>query len=311
MELEKLISVGVITYNSEKYILDALESIYNQTYKNIELVISDDGSKDSTINLCVAWIKEKEKRFSKVKLIKSEKNTGTSANMNRLFEACSGTWVKAFAGDDQLLPNTIENFAKYVDDHSDDDIVFSKVLCENDNKEKQEWAFAEPNKFFKTMTKREIYFALLENNFLPAPSVFINKAFWRKNGKFEEGIPLIEDWPFWIKTYKKKCRIGYMDEYTVIYRFSETSVSQHTASQQVQSIFLDSFLKAEKFASEQMKKDGLLGKLNYAVWKGDEHGKFEKYILKCLNFFNPYKIAFNKAVNKKNKIIKTYRNEKL
>ena len=47
-----LVSVVIITYNSEKTIIETLESIKNQTYKNIELIISDDFSKDNTVEIC-------------------------------------------------------------------------------------------------------------------------------------------------------------------------------------------------------------------------------------------------------------------
>lgn len=51
-----LVSVIVITYNSAKYVLETLESIRVQSYQNIELIISDDCSKDNTIDICRNWI---------------------------------------------------------------------------------------------------------------------------------------------------------------------------------------------------------------------------------------------------------------
>ena len=53
-----LVSIIVITYNSAKYVLETLESAKNQTYQNIELIISDDCSIDNTVDICTRWLNE-------------------------------------------------------------------------------------------------------------------------------------------------------------------------------------------------------------------------------------------------------------
>ena len=78
-----LVSVVVITYNSSKYILECLDSIYNQTYQKIELIISDDCSKDNTVEICRDWLAVNDDRFLGTNLVLSEINTGVSANCNR------------------------------------------------------------------------------------------------------------------------------------------------------------------------------------------------------------------------------------
>ena len=103
-----LVSVAVITYNSSKYVLDTLESIKAQTYKNIELIISDDSSTDNTMQLCKDWCDQNKDRFVRIQVIEPEKNTGVAANCNRAEAACEGDWVKLIAGDDMLLPDCIE-----------------------------------------------------------------------------------------------------------------------------------------------------------------------------------------------------------
>jgi len=97
-----LVSIVVITYNSSKYVLETLESCKNQTYKNIELIISDDASKDNTVKLCQNWIEKNKKRFFRTELITTIKNTGIPSNCNRGVRASKGEWVKLIAGDDVL-----------------------------------------------------------------------------------------------------------------------------------------------------------------------------------------------------------------
>ena len=69
-----LVTVVVITYNSSKYVIETLDSIYNQTYTNLELIISDDCSKDDTIKICEDWLKKNGNRFYHTEIITTEIN---------------------------------------------------------------------------------------------------------------------------------------------------------------------------------------------------------------------------------------------
>ena len=71
-----LVSVVVMTYNSSKYVLETLDSIYNQTYLNIELIITDDCSTDKTFELCNKWLLQHQNRFIRIEFITNDINTG-------------------------------------------------------------------------------------------------------------------------------------------------------------------------------------------------------------------------------------------
>ncbi|GAB1452027.1 hypothetical protein MASR2M47_20830 [Draconibacterium sp.] len=103
-----LVSIVVITYNSSKFILDTLESAKEQTYQNLELIITDDCSTDNTIEICQNWIEKNSYRFVNTELITVEKNTGTAPNANRGLKVSKGEWIKFIAGDDFLLTNCID-----------------------------------------------------------------------------------------------------------------------------------------------------------------------------------------------------------
>ena len=90
-----LVSVVVITYNSAQYVLETLNSIKEQSYSNIELIISDDCSKDKTVEICRDWLAKNKEKFVRTELITVEKNTGTSANINRGIKASKGKWIKS------------------------------------------------------------------------------------------------------------------------------------------------------------------------------------------------------------------------
>ncbi len=111
---EPLVSIVVITYNSSKFVLETLESIRKQTYQNIELIISDDCSKDSTIDICRNWIEKNKNRFVKAELITVERNTGIAPNANRGLKVAKGEWIKFIAGDDMLISNCIDELILFI-----------------------------------------------------------------------------------------------------------------------------------------------------------------------------------------------------
>ena len=106
--------VSVVTFNSEKFVFDTLESVKGQTYQNIELIITDDSSTDNTVAICSKWISENKERFTGVRLITSDFNTGITANRNRGFFAANGDWIKHVDGDDLLLPSCVQDYVEFV-----------------------------------------------------------------------------------------------------------------------------------------------------------------------------------------------------
>ena len=78
-----LVSVITATYNSSDFITETLDSIFNQTWEAVELIITDDNSLDDTVEVCRQWLNAKSSRFIRTELITSEVNTGVSGNANR------------------------------------------------------------------------------------------------------------------------------------------------------------------------------------------------------------------------------------
>lgn len=222
MELHKnpLVSIIVITYNSTKYVLETLESAKNQTYQNLELIITDDGSKDDTVAICRAWLQAHAERFVRTKLITVEKNTGIPANCNRGLEASEGEWVKFIAGDDALLPDCISaNVEICLRKHCE--VLQTNMHYYNDTFDPASYtglSKLEDDIFFKTTDPKQQHEIILYKNKVAAPSIFIKKSVLTALQGFDESIPLFEDWPFWIKATKNGFGIQASDIATVNYR---------------------------------------------------------------------------------------------
>lgn len=225
--LEPLVSVPVITYNSSKTVVETLDSIYNQSYSNLELIVSDDCSTDNTVEICREWIAVHGCRFIRTELLTVDRNTGVSANMNRAEAACQGEWVKPIAGDDILMPDCIETYVDYVSKHSDAIYVFSKVETfggEEDRRKVIESQYL--YEFFNWPIERQYDFLTLERNCIPAATSFYNRNRIMKLGvKNDERIPLLDDWPRWINLLKKGVRFCFIDKVLVKYRVGESAIS--------------------------------------------------------------------------------------
>ncbi len=255
-----LVSIAVVTYNSSKTVIETLDSIYNQTYSNIELIISDDCSKDDTVAICRKWLDEHAKQFVRTEILTVEQNTGVSANVNRAEAACYGVWIKGIAGDDILLPNCIQTYMDYVTEHPEAVSVFSKMIAfRGDGEERQIVPLPLQYEFFNWSIEEQYRFLIFEQNHVPAPAAFYNRKKVQELGiTNDERIPMMEDWPKWVNYLKKGVRFDFINEELVMYRQSEASISTSSVRSKayIQSLALfylyyqhEEFWKVDKLLS--------------------------------------------------------------
>jgi glycosyltransferase involved in cell wall biosynthesis len=102
-----LITFALFAYNQEKFIREAVEGAFAQTYSPLEIILSDDCSSDGTFNVIQA-ITAAYRRPHKVLLNRNTHNLGLAAHINRVMELSSGELIVAAAGDDVSLPRRVE-----------------------------------------------------------------------------------------------------------------------------------------------------------------------------------------------------------
>ena len=228
-----LVSVPVITYNSSATVLDTLTSIYQQTYKNLELIISDDGSKDNTVGICREWIEKHKDRFKRIEIITVPKNTGVTANYQRAFEKCKGEWIKEIDGDDMLLPDCIEEYVNYVTIHPETIYLFGKVEVFGANKEVVkgfEDVIFDYSFFYMSHDEQYRWLTIHSRQPIPSVSSFYNKEKVQELGIiYDERIPMLEDWPRWLQLMEKGVHLHFVDKVIARYRVSgEASICSGT-----------------------------------------------------------------------------------
>ena len=224
-----LVSVIIITYNSSKYILETLESIKAQTWQNIQLIVTDDASKDNTVQIFSDWIDENRKRFSDVKIITVPQNTGISANCNRGLMATDGEWIKLIAGDDALLDNCIADNLAYAQRFPEASFIVSEMqeMDENgvitkENTSNESLAFLTKRK----STKEQLKSYARWPEFLNTPTFFYKRELIYLVGFCDEEFKIFEDTSVIFNIIGKDIKIHYLNKPTVRYRIHPNSISR-------------------------------------------------------------------------------------
>ncbi|HVG42676.1 MAG TPA: glycosyltransferase family A protein, partial [Chitinophagaceae bacterium] len=179
-----LVSVLMTAYNRENYIGDAIESALASTYKNLELLIVDDGSKDNTVSIAMNYAA----KDPMVKVYVNEKNLGDYLNRNKAASYASGKYLKYLDSDDIMYPHCLEVMVSAMEKFPEAGLGLSAV--------------SDPYKPYPVMlTPKEAYLEYFNgsSHFDRAPgSSIIKKEAFEKVGGFS-GERMIGDYDLWLR----------------------------------------------------------------------------------------------------------------
>ncbi|PRX41540.1 glycosyltransferase family 2 protein [Salegentibacter salegens] len=211
-----LVSICIPTYNGVPFLQEALDSINQQTYRNIEVIISDDASNDQTLEIVQDF---KAKAIFPV-YIYHHKPKGIGANWNNCIKKANGKYIKFLFQDDVLLPNCIEEQIKVFKNYKNIGLVSSKrefIIEKNVSTEILQWA-----DLFKDLQVnlkfQDNIISFLKNDFLKSeefqrypynkigePSVVLfPKSIVEKIGYFREDMVQILDYEFYYRILRFK-----------------------------------------------------------------------------------------------------------
>jgi glycosyltransferase involved in cell wall biosynthesis len=128
-----MISVGLCTYNSEKYLPEQLETIIHQTHRVDEIVVIDDASTDQTIGILNDYAKRYPDLF---RIVRNEKNRGARKNFERALAETKGEIIFLSDHDDCWLPEKVETVVAYFKTHPQDKVVFTNAVFMDENSAK-------------------------------------------------------------------------------------------------------------------------------------------------------------------------------
>jgi len=241
---QPLVSIIIITYNSSEFVLETLQSAKDQTYNNIELIISDDSSTDNTVEVCEKWLNENKTRFVRVELITSKVNEGIPANCNRGIKMTKGDWIRIIAGDDALLPMSIHKYINYINENEDSDlqVLHSNVEWFDGNFSMENKQPFSPLAHFKlnnpSVTVENQFQILLRINTVEAGTLFIKRDVFNRIGLYDEVPRLWEDRPMLLKMTKNGIKLHYLDFLSLKYRKHSSSIQSSKKSKKYLSDYI-------------------------------------------------------------------------
>lgn len=198
----------------------------NQSWEEIELIITDDCSTDQTVDLCKKWLNEREYRFVNSKIITFKNNTGVAANANRGLHCSTGEWIVFLAGDDALKPDCIENNMLWIVSHYGIKVLFSQIEIYMQTFDSHNLLKTTPAKLYNTKgfmasdrtPESQYKMLLLCDRIHYTPSVFLHRETILNIGGFDERFSMLEDYPMWLKLTKSGHKLYFMDKVTINYR---------------------------------------------------------------------------------------------
>lgn len=132
--MQPLVSILIPAYNHEKYVQESIQSVISQDYQNIELIILDDGSKDSTLHKIEELKDICEKRFVNFKYL-SRENQGTCVTCNELLKMATGKYVGLFASDDRYEEHAISSLVDVLEKDEEVALAFGiNKIIDSDGK---------------------------------------------------------------------------------------------------------------------------------------------------------------------------------
>ncbi len=206
------VSVAIATYNQKTFLAECIESVLVQDYLNLEIIVADDASTDSTSDMLQDYEKKHPDLF---KLILGEKNLGITGNVNRAFFACTGRYIAWLAGDDLMLPGKLRKLVEFLEAHPDYAICYHDLDVFDSASGKTIRHF-NSGKLSAYPFDGGVEKLVQHGVFLGACSVMTRRSACPANG-FDTRIPYVSDWLFWIETAING-KIGFVPEVLGRYR---------------------------------------------------------------------------------------------
>lgn len=207
---EPLVSVLLPSYNHEQYIQAAIESVYQQTYQNIELIVIDDGSTDNSVEI----LTQLQKKYGFVFF--QQENEGLIATLEKLGELANGEYISLFSSDDLYHPNKIDTLVSYLENNRQFSMVYSKIALINSESESKlvvDEPYQEGDIFFKLLCGD-----FFINGLATLVRADVYSSYTRMNS-------YIDDLQFWLALSRHN-PIGFVNEVTAYYRIHNNHLSK-------------------------------------------------------------------------------------
>ena len=204
------VNVIITTYNRANLVCQAIESVLEQTYQDVEIILVDDGSTDDTKDVLHSYIKKNQIVYH------YQSNQGLSAARNKGIRLSKGQYLKFLDNDDFLYEKQIELQVKDLEEnHTDISISDYHALLEN--------GILEENRH--VIDLQEPLLSFIQNNKTCVHAVLMRKEWLEKVGGFDEHLKACEDYDLWFRMILEGAKISKIDYIGCCYRFLSSSMT--------------------------------------------------------------------------------------
>lgn len=280
------VSVVMPCYNHESYICKSVESVLNQTFRDLELIIIDDGSEDRS----AALITDYSRRDSRVKALIHKDNRGIVKTVNNGLEAASGDYIALASSDDLWMPEKLEKQMEILKENRNV-VVWTEadVIDENDNDTDQLWT--QRCKAEERNKNGDIYFDLLLGNFVTSQSIiFARDAL--KDIRLDTSLAYANDYKF-VLDLSKKYRYRFISEPLIKYRVHSGNISSRNTKLWVRDmirLYINELKQTGEIMPRKVRCTIFYRLSKYFLMRN--HRKFSRYYLWQAFKQNPVKISY-------------------
>lgn len=198
------VSVIIPAYNQGHYLVQAIESVLSQRYRDLEVIVVDDGSTDDTAEVANSFSDPRISYFY-------QENRGLSAARNTGIRLASGRFITYLDSDDLFLPKKVELLVDKLEQEPDLGFVAGQAIPIDERGNRVGM------KFDKCISEEGHH--LLLGNPYHVGSVMLLSSWQRKVGYFDESLRSYEDWDMWLRLVRAGCVFGWVDQPVSLYRF--------------------------------------------------------------------------------------------
>lgn len=210
------VTVCIPVYNHAAYVRNSIQGVIDQDYRNIELIIIDDGSRDDSVKIVQSMLEQCKARFMRFEFV-SRENRGLCATLNQSLEWARGEYFSAIASDDIMLPEKTGVQVDYLQAHPDCVAAFGGVEVIDGS-----------GRVVRALAKDQASYRFddifMHRHGLLAPTALIRREAILAVGGYRAGM-LLEDWYMWLKLSEHQATLDVLPSVLVQYRRHEENIS--------------------------------------------------------------------------------------
>lgn len=265
-----MVSVICLCYNHEEFIVEAIQSVLNQTYPSIQLIVVDDGSRDRSVEVIKGCLAS----HPVVEFLPLQDNLGNCKAFNRGFRLSTGQFIIDLAGDDVLMPDRIEKGVKALTVAGEKyGVQFSDAECID--RKGRRIGFHSDQYPHHRIPQGDVFREVLAKYFINSPTMMMRRAVLESMGGYDEALSY-EDFDFWVRS-SRNYHYLYLPEPLVKRRFLEDSYGKkqyEKGSSQLTSTYAVCH-KALSLCRDQPEYRALAKRVRYELRRVLQLGEFE------------------------------------